>query len=119
MSLRKVMLVLAVAAAPLLLINAQGPAPDLPAAPIMSKVRTACMECHDSGIIVQQRLDKKTWTKEVDKMIKWGALVESADRQAFIDYLSSNFGPDKPPAAPQYKSQAASAEQSSKPTKKQ
>ncbi len=28
-------------------------------------------------------------------MIKWGALVDPSDRNAFIDYLSLNFPPDK------------------------
>jgi hypothetical protein len=37
------------------------------------------------------------WTKEVDKMTKWGALVNPSDRDALIDYLSANFGPDQPP----------------------
>jgi hypothetical protein len=74
--------------------------PDLPPAPAQVKVRTACTECHDSGIILQQRLTKKAWTKEVDKMIKWGALVDPADRDAFIDYLSTNFPAEKPPASP-------------------
>ena len=69
--------------------------PELPAAPIRDKVNTACTECHESRIILQQRLSKGAWTKEVDKMIKWGAVVDSADREAFIDYLSQNFPPDK------------------------
>jgi len=92
-----------------LLLAAQGPAPDLPDAPIVPKVKTACLECHDSGIIVQQRLDKKLWGREVDKMIKWGALVEQQERDAFIDYFATNFGPDKPPAAPQYKNASATS----------
>jgi hypothetical protein len=83
-------------------MHAQGAAPELPTAPITPKVKTACMECHDSGILVQQRLDKKAWTKEVDKMVKWGALVDATDREAFIDYFVANFGADKPPAAPVY-----------------
>jgi hypothetical protein len=73
--------------------------PDLPPGPAQVRVRTVCTECHDSGIILQQRLSKQAWTKEVDKMIKWGALVGPADRDAFIDYLSTNFAPDKPPAS--------------------
>lgn len=76
----------------------QAQPPDLPPGPAQAKVRTACLECHDANIIVQQRLSKPAWTKEVDKMIKWGALVEPADRDSFIDYLSINFPPDKPPA---------------------
>ena len=72
--------------------------PDLPPAPVRAKVATACLECHESRIILQQRLGKAAWTKEVDKMIKWGAVVDAADRDAFIDYLSTNFPPDKPPS---------------------
>jgi hypothetical protein len=70
--------------------------PELPAGPVQAKVQTACTECHDSYIIMQQRLSNKAWAKEVDKMIKWGALVDPNDRNAFIDYLSTNFSPDKP-----------------------
>jgi hypothetical protein len=70
---------------------------DLPAGPLQAKMKTACLECHDSGIIVQQRLGKATWAKEVDKMIKWGALVDPSDRDAFIEYLSANFPADKEP----------------------
>lgn len=77
-------------------------APDLPPAPIQAKARTACLECHDAGIIVQQRLSRAAWTKEVDKMTRWGATVAPEDREAFIEYFASNFGPDKTPAAPAY-----------------
>lgn len=70
--------------------------PELPPGPLQAKVTTACTECHEARIIVQQRLSKAAWTKEVDKMTKWGALVDPQDRDAFIDYLSTNFGTDKP-----------------------
>ena len=69
---------------------------ELPAGALQQKATTACLECHEARIIVQQRLNKAAWTKEVDKMIKWGAVVDAADRDAFIDYLSSNFPSDKP-----------------------
>jgi len=77
------------------LLRAQSP--ELPAGPMQQKVTTACTECHESRIILQQRLSKGAWTKEVDKMIKWGAVVDPADRDGFIEYLSSNFPPDKSP----------------------
>ena len=70
---------------------------DLPAGPMQQKVRTACTECHESRIILQQRLTKAAWTKEVDKMTKWGAVVDPGDRDAFIEYLSANFPGDKEP----------------------
>jgi|SRR5215472_14932320 len=70
---------------------------DLPPGAAQAKFRTACLECHDAGIIVQQRLSKAAWTREVDKMIKWGAVAEPSDRDAFIEYLSTNFPADKEP----------------------
>jgi len=70
---------------------------DLPSGPLQAKVKAACLGCHDSGIIVQQRLGKAAWTKEVDKMTKWGAVVDAGDRDAFIEYLSANFPGDKDP----------------------
>ena len=74
---------------------------DLPAGPMQAKTTTACLECHEARIILQQRLSKAAWTKEVDKMVKWGAVVDAADRDALIDYLSTNLSPDKPPYEPQ------------------
>src|ERR1700726_3216153 len=72
------------------------PTADLPAGPMQSKATTACLECHEARIILQQRLSKGAWTKEVDKMIKWGAVVDPNDHDALIDYLSTNFSPDRP-----------------------
>ena len=85
---------------------ARAQSPELPAGPMQAKVTTACTECHESRIILQQRLSKGAWTKEVDKMIKWGAVVDPADRDSFIDYLSINFPPDK---APEHMPRAESA----------
>ena len=72
-------------------------APQLPRGPMQAKARTGCTICHDAHIIVQQRLSKAAWGKEVDKMIKWGAIVDPSDRDAFVEYFSTNFSPDKPP----------------------
>jgi hypothetical protein len=92
---------LALAAASPFVALAQKPAgasvtADLPAGAMQAKATTACLECHEARIILQQRLTKPAWTKEVDKMTKWGAVVDPADRDALIDYLSANFSPDKP-----------------------
>jgi competence protein ComEA len=72
--------------------------PDLPPSDVKDKVVKACTACHSADIIVQQRLSKGTWSKEMDKMTKWGASVNPADRDAIIEYLSVNFSPDKPTA---------------------
>ena len=69
---------------------------ELPPSDVKEKVVKSCTGCHNSEIIVQQRLSKGAWAKEVDKMTKWGASVNSSDRDAFIDYLSINFPPEKP-----------------------
>lgn len=74
---------------------------NLPAGPMQAKAISSCQECHEARIILQQRLTKSAWTKEVDKMTKWGALVDPSDRDALIEYLSSNFGPDRPPYEPE------------------
>lgn len=95
MSKRSALLVAALSLACLAVLHAQSP--DLPAGTLQAKVTTACMECHDARIIVQQRLDKAAWTKEVDKMIKWGAVVDPGDRDAYIEYLSANFPADREP----------------------
>lgn len=77
-------------------VRAQSASDELPGGEMQGKARTACMTCHDSRIIVQQRLNKAAWTKEVDKMAKWGAILDASDRDPLIDYLSTNFPPDKP-----------------------
>ncbi len=82
---------------------------------MQAKATIACTECHEARIILQQRLSKAAWTKEVDKMTKWGALVDPKDRDALIDYLSANFGPDKPPyEAPRSTTKASTHESGAK-----
>jgi hypothetical protein len=84
-----------------IIVVAQSAAPaktteDLPSGAMEGKASASCLECHEARIILQQRLSKAAWAKEVDKMVKWGAAVDSSDRDALIDYLSANFGPDQP-----------------------
>ena len=81
--------------ASLMLLHAQSA--ELPPGPVCAKFKTACLECHDADIILQQRLSKAAWGREVDKMIRWGAVVDQRDRDAFIDYLSTNFAEEKEP----------------------
>ena len=56
----------------------------------------AGLPCHTASIIVQQQLDRRVWTKEMDKMIRWGAPVAPEDREALIDYFAQHFGPREP-----------------------
>jgi len=85
------------------------PNEQLPAGAAKGKAEAACLTCHEARIIVQQRLSKATWAKEVDKMAKWGAEVDPKDRDALIEYLSANFGSDQPAyAAPRSASESNS-----------
>jgi hypothetical protein len=89
--------------------GAASPNEQLPAGPVQEKATAACLSCHEARIIVQQRLSKAAWTREVDKMTKWGAEVDPKDRDALIDYFSANFGPDQPPySAPTTAGESAS-----------
>ncbi len=94
------------------------PTEDLAPGPMQTKATTSCLDCHEARIILQQRLSKPAWTKEVDKMIKWGAVVDAADRDALIDYLSANFTPDQPPYQPPRTSLEKTSEKSSAAKKK-
>jgi len=51
-----------------------------------------CAACHLSDLITQQRLTKAGWTREVDKMIRWGAAVEEAEKDELVAHLSERFG---------------------------
>ena len=88
---------------------------ELPPGPMQAKATTSCLECHEARIILQQRLSKAAWTKELDKMVRWGAVLPE-DRDGLIDYLSANFGPDKPPYEPPRS--APSAMQKTAPSKR-
>ena len=91
---------------------------DLPPGPMQAKATTSCLECHEARIILQQRLSNAAWVKEVDKMIKWGAVVDASDRDALIDYLSTNFSPDQPAyEAPRTSDEKASGKSSTKKSK--
>ena len=68
---------------------------DLPSGTMQAKATATCLECHEARIILQQRLSKAAWVKEMDKMAKWGAEVDPKDRDALIDYFSANFNPDQ------------------------
>jgi hypothetical protein len=89
------LLIIALLGTPFTLGAEDSPVAQLPAGPAQEKATAACASCHEARIIVQQRLSKAAWTKEMDKMIKWGAEVDPKDRDPLIDYFSSNFGPDQ------------------------
>ena len=55
--------------------------------------KRACLVCHEDDLIEAQRLSREGWTREVDKMIRWGAAVPAAEKDALIDYLAARYPP--------------------------
>lgn len=50
-------------------------------------------------MILQQRLSRAAWDRELDKMIGWGAVVEQSERSILLDYLARQFGQAPPSRA--------------------
>jgi len=68
-----------------------------PAAQMAQKMESTCTGyCHGPILIAQQRLERAGWTREMDKMILWGAQVADADKDALIDYLTRTFHSSRP-----------------------
>jgi cytochrome c5 len=65
---------------------------NLPAGEGSATLRTSCLMCHGTALIVQQRLSREGWSRELDKMIGWGAVVPDAEQSSLLDYLTSYFG---------------------------
>jgi hypothetical protein len=59
------------------------------------KINAACTQCHNTGRITEQKLTREQWSKELEKMEGLGAVIPEADRNAFLTYLTRNFGPEK------------------------
>ena len=53
--------------------------------------KRGCLACHDADLTEQQRLSPTGWTREVEKMMRWGAQVTDAEKAALVDYLAGRF----------------------------
>jgi len=62
--------------------------------------RGRCLACHGADMLLQQRLSRAGWDRELGKMIGWGAAVEDAERQPLLDYLAAHMGPVPPSRLP-------------------
>lgn len=68
-----------------------------PQADMAKKMEMTCTGyCHGPNLIAQQRLDRNGWTREVNKMVSWGAQVAEADKEALILYLTRTFNNNRP-----------------------
>jgi len=52
-------------------------------------LRQRCLGCHQADMVEQQRLGTESWIREIDKMIRWGASVTPAEKDALVRYLST------------------------------
>ena len=95
----KLSLALTAAVCGLMSANTRAARQDLPEGKGVELARERCVSCHEADLIVSQRLSRQGWTREVEKMIRWGAVVSDVEKEPLIDYLFSNFGP-RPLAAP-------------------
>jgi cytochrome c5 len=73
-----------------MVLVAQAALPDGPGAPI---VKARCLTCHEADLITAQRLSRMGWTREIDKMVRWGAQVPDTDRDTLTTYLATRFAP--------------------------
>jgi hypothetical protein len=42
-------------------------------------------------LIAQQRLTRAGWVREVEKMIRWGAPVNEAEKSVLVDFLADRY----------------------------
>lgn len=83
-------------------------AQSLPDGPGADIARKRCLTCHGADLIVQQRLSRAGWEREVDKMTGWGAGVTAEERAPLVDYFAARFAPK--PAASHEERAASSGE---------
>ena len=59
----------------------------------------SCLPCHSLRLIHSQRLSKAAWERELDKMVRWGSVIN--DRAMLLDYLVAEYGDNKPVPPPE------------------
>ncbi|MBS2015922.1 MAG: c-type cytochrome [Deltaproteobacteria bacterium] len=62
-----------------------------------SVVESACLSCHTTEMLEQQRLTPPQWTKVVTKMVTWGATLEAGEVAPLAAYLAERYGLDAGP----------------------
>src|SRR5262250_281190 len=93
----KLSLALTVAVCGLMNANTRAARQDLPEGKGAELARDKCLNCHEADVIVAQRLSRQGWTREVEKMIRWGAVVSDPEKEVLVDYFAARFKPGSKP----------------------
>ena len=76
-----------------LLAASSASAQDRPAA-----TAAVCTTCHADDLIRSQRLTVQGWTREIDKMIGWGAPVADAEKASMAELFATHYGVGQKPS---------------------
>jgi cytochrome c1 len=95
----KLSFVLTIAVCCMMSANTRAARQDLPEGKGVDLARDKCVGCHEADLIVAQRLSRQGWTREVEKMIRWGAVVSDAEKAILIDYFAARFKPSSGPVS--------------------
>ena len=68
-------------------------AQELPAGAGAEVLKTRCASCHERDLVMSQHLSAAGWGRELDKMVRWGARLDTAERDVLVPYLAANFSP--------------------------
>jgi hypothetical protein len=60
--------------------------------PAAALLRSKCTVCHGTDLISQQRLSEQGWSRELDKMTRWGTSLTDPERSQLIELLARRFG---------------------------
>jgi len=74
-------------------VTASAQQSQLPAGAGLEVLNKRCVSCHESDIISSQKLSLTGWTRSVDKMVRWGALIAPEERKVLEPYLAQHFAP--------------------------
>src|SRR5215470_1143182 len=80
--------------------NTRAARQELPEGKGVELARDRCVSCHEADVIIAQRLSKQGWTREVEKMIRWGAVASDSEKESLVDYFAANFKPRSAGSAP-------------------
>lgn len=84
--------------------------PDLPPGPGHDQFAAQCVICHSPRYVLDQPIfPRKTWTAEVQKMVKaYGAMIAPEEQTEIVNYLVYWHGKEDVSAAPGLQTQIAS-----------